>query len=56
MTATSTPRDAEKLLRTQGFSRREAKITVAGMKSQDVFKKQPKQNIITRIFNAIKGA
>lgn len=54
MTAT-TPRDAEKLLRAHGFSRKEAKIAVAGMKLQDVFKIQSKQNIIKRIYRAITG-
>lgn len=55
MSAATSVRDAEKLLRKQGFSRREAKIAVAGMKSQNAFKQHPKQNIITRIYRAITG-
>jgi len=54
MTATSTPRDAEKLLRAEGFSRKAAKIAVSGMKAQGMFKQHPKQNLFTRIYNAIK--
>lgn len=54
MTA-STPRDAERLLRAQGFSRKAAKIAVAGMRSQGAFKQKPKVNLLTRIINAFTG-
>ncbi|WP_428565445.1 MAG: hypothetical protein ACP59X_04360 [Solidesulfovibrio sp. DCME] len=54
MTA-STPRDAERMFREQGFSRKAAKIAVAGMRSQGAFVQKPKQNFVTRIFNALKG-
>jgi len=53
---TTTPRDVERLLRAEGYSRKAAKIAVAAMRLQGTFRQQPKQNIITRIFNAIKGA
>lgn len=56
MTATSTPRDAERLLRSQGFSRKAAKIAVAGMRSQGMLKEKPKQNLFKRLLNAVKGA
>lgn len=55
MTA-STPRDVERMLRSQGYSRKAAKTAVAGMKTQGVFKQKPNVNLLTRIFNAIKGA
>ena len=53
--STTTPRDAERLLREQGFSRKAAKIAVAGMKTQGAFQKKPKQSLLTRIFNALTG-
>jgi len=52
----ATPRDAERQLRAQGYSRKAAKIAVSAMNLQGTFKQQPKQNIFTRICNAIKGA
>lgn len=55
MSASTTPREAERQFRAQGYSRKAAKTAVAGLKLQGVFQQQPKQNILTRIFNAITG-
>lgn len=55
MSAATTPRDAERLLRAQGFSRKAAKVAVAGMRTQGVFLQKPKVNLLTRIFNAFTG-
>lgn len=50
-----TPREAEKLFREQGFSRKAAKIAVAGMRRQGAFEQKTKQNLLTRIYRAMTG-
>jgi len=53
--STSTPRDVERLLRSEGYSRKAEKIAVSAMRLQGMFKEKPKKNIITRIYRAITG-
>lgn len=51
----ATPREAEKLFRAQGFSRKAAKIAVAGMRRQGAFLQKPKKNLFTRLIKAVTG-
>lgn len=50
-----TPREAERQFREQGFSRKAAKIAVAGMRSQGYFLQKPKKNLFTRLIKAVTG-
>lgn len=54
MSTPSTPREAERLFREQGFSRKAAKIAVAGMRRNGAFQQKPK-TFLTRIINALTG-
>lgn len=55
MSAPATPREAERQFREQGFSRKAAKIAVAGMRRQGAFEQKTKQNFLTRLFRAMTG-
>jgi len=55
MSAPSTPREAERQFREQGFSRKAAKIAVAGMRRQGAFLQKTKQNPLMRLFRAMTG-
>lgn len=55
MSAPATPREAERQFREEGFSRKAAKIAVAGMRRQGAFQQKPKKPFLTRIFNALTG-
>lgn len=48
-----TPREMEKTLRAQGYSRKGAKTAVAAMRLTGTIKEQPKQNLIKKLYKAL---